>query len=263
MSQNDEVPSARVATFLYHEVTDDPSSTGFQRKSALPYKHGTVEFRDHMACLAGSPLNPSLVHEVDFGSRQRYLLLTFDDGGRSALHIADELEERGWRGHFFVTTSLIGSDTFLSADGVRELHHRGHVVGSHSHSHPDVFYELEYEEMLHEWRTSRKILAEILRRDVDCASIPGGEMDRDTQLSAREAGFRFLFTSEPVLEPWRIDSLICLGRVCPKHGSPLRKVSALARQRGFWKANLVRRVKSSLKRVYYPARRLLRNKLSR
>ena len=29
----------KIAAFLYHEVTDDPLASGFQRKAALPYKH--------------------------------------------------------------------------------------------------------------------------------------------------------------------------------------------------------------------------------
>ena len=33
-----------VVTFLYHEVSDDPDSTGFVRKSSLPYKHKKEEF---------------------------------------------------------------------------------------------------------------------------------------------------------------------------------------------------------------------------
>src|ERR1700674_4443660 len=34
--------------------------------------------------------------------------LTFDDGGASAPWTADELERKGWRGHFFITTDWIG-----------------------------------------------------------------------------------------------------------------------------------------------------------
>ena len=65
-------------------------------------------------------------------------LITFDDGGVSALQTtADLLEKYGWRGVFFVTTDRIGTPTFLNADHVRELHRRGHVIGSHSCSHPE------------------------------------------------------------------------------------------------------------------------------
>ena len=35
-------------------------------------------------------------------------MLTFDDGGPSALDAAGELAHRAWRGHFFIVTSLVG-----------------------------------------------------------------------------------------------------------------------------------------------------------
>ena len=40
-----------VVTFLYHEVSDDPNSTGFIRKSNLPYKHKSNEFIDNIEAI--------------------------------------------------------------------------------------------------------------------------------------------------------------------------------------------------------------------
>ena len=36
--------NSKYLTFLYHEATDNPSDSGFQRNSALPYKHKVEEF---------------------------------------------------------------------------------------------------------------------------------------------------------------------------------------------------------------------------
>ena len=36
-------------------------------------------------------------------------MITFDDGGASALHAGEELARRSWRGHFFIATDLVGS----------------------------------------------------------------------------------------------------------------------------------------------------------
>ena len=75
---------------------------------------------------------------------------------------ASLLESRGWRGHFFIVTGRIGKPGFVTARQIRELHERGHHIGSHSHSHPDAFSELSDEELIREWSESRRILGEIL-----------------------------------------------------------------------------------------------------
>ena len=42
--------------------------------------------------------------------------------------VADELEQMGWRGHFFITSDWIGRRGFLTAGQIRELRRRGHVA---------------------------------------------------------------------------------------------------------------------------------------
>lgn len=254
---NDQL-KARVAAFLYHEVTDDPSTTGFQRKSALPYKHGISEFDENLNEIAKSPICMSLVNKIDFNASQKHLLLTFDDGGKSAMIIADAIEKHEWKGHFFITTSLIGKNTFLSKKEICELHQRGHIIGSHSHNHPDIFYDLSYDELLKEWQVSRDVLTDIVQENVVCASVPGGDMNLSTILSAQEVGIKFLFTSEPTLAPWKLDNLVCLGRVCPKKGTSLKKVSAFANHRGYSKELVIRKIKNTVKKAYYPARKIIR-----
>lgn len=59
---------APIATFLYHEVTDDPSTSGFQRPSALPYKHSRSAFARHLGAIAAAGREPELATEVDFAT---------------------------------------------------------------------------------------------------------------------------------------------------------------------------------------------------
>ena len=100
--------------------------------------------------------------------------MTFDDGGRSAPEIAGALQALGWRGHFFVTTGMIGRPGFVGADEIRELRDRGHLVGSHSHSHPTLMGKLEPDEIEDEWRRSMEVLGGILGEAPSHASVPGG-----------------------------------------------------------------------------------------
>lgn len=232
-----------IASFGYHDVTDDPSQSGFQRSGALPYKLGARLFRDHLDRLAQAQLPPALVTEIDLTKPGRHVLLTFDDGGKSALEAATELSRRGWKGHFFITTSLIGRRTFLNPSEIRELQAGGHLVGSHSHTHPDIYRELDRERMLVEWRQSSDILAQILGEPCLAAAVPGGEISGAVLGSAGAAGFRYLFTSEPWLTPRVVGGCWILGRYCPKVATTADEIAELVRFEGWTNKLLIRRLK--------------------
>ena len=110
--------NAKIAAFLYHEVVDRPLKSGFEGKSAQPYKHSKKEFCDFLNIIQASPVKPVMVDQVDFLSGNEYILLTFDDGGVSNLYIADEMEKRGWFGHFFIPTAFIGSRYFMEFSSI-------------------------------------------------------------------------------------------------------------------------------------------------
>src|SRR5512133_106163 len=77
-----------IASFLYHEVVDIPFLSGFQRPAARKYKHTTAQFERHLEALASGPVPPTLVTDIDFATPDRHLLLTFDDGGKSAVDVS-------------------------------------------------------------------------------------------------------------------------------------------------------------------------------
>lgn len=238
-------PQRILIALMYHEVTDDPAKTGFQRASARIYKHRVHEFQMNLDQITCNGVRPERIDRS--GEGERHLLLTFDDGGRSALTAADILESRGSTGHFFVVTGLLDTPHFLSKAGVRDLHARGHLVGSHSHTHPDVFRRLTPAQMDDEWRRSRAILEDVIGAPVVAASIPGGHGDLATERTAAAAGYAFLFTSQPRLVPWRTDRILCVGRVCPKAGTAPERVGALARGQGFTRELMLWRAKSAVR----------------
>lgn len=243
MSTRTLATGVRLASIGYHDVTDDPRDSGFQRNGALPYKLGTQLFRSHLDGIAEGPRQPSLITEIDLTATGRHLLLTFDDGGKSALDIGEELCRRGWRGHFFITTSLIGRRTFLDASEIRQLRTAGHLIGSHSHTHPDIYRELDPARMVVEWRQSSDILAQIMGEQCVAAAVPGGEISGAVLRSAGAAGLRYLFTSEPWLAPRIVGGCWVLGRYCAKASTTSDEIAELARFRGWTNKLLVRRLK--------------------
>ncbi len=124
-------------------------------------------------------------------------MLTFDDGGVSALAIASALEARGWLGTFFVVTSRIGTPGFLDADEIRELSARGHEIGSHSHTHPSYMARRDTAAVGWEWRTSAESLAATLGAPPASAAVPGGSTSPAVVEQAAAAGYTRLFTSTP------------------------------------------------------------------
>jgi peptidoglycan/xylan/chitin deacetylase (PgdA/CDA1 family) len=240
----------QIAGFGYHDVTDVVTESGFQRDGALPYKLSPGQFREHLDRLAmAAP--PALVTEIDLIRAGRHLLLTFDDGGKSALRISEELCRRGWRGHFFITTSLIGRRTFLDPQEIRQLRSCGHLVGSHSHTHPDIYRELDWERMVVEWRQSCDVLAQHLGEPCVTAAVPGGEISAAVLRSADAAGLRYLFTSEPWLKPRIVGGCWVLGRFCAKASTSPEEIAELASFRG-WTAKLVERRLKDLARKSVP-----------
>lgn len=233
-----------VASFGYHDVTDDPTSSGLQRRGALPYKLTCATFARHLAEIAAGPCVPALVSEVDLTQPGPYLLLTFDDGGRSAVAAAEALAQRGWKGHFFIVTNRAGQRGFLDRTDIRHLRQCGHMIGSHSHTHPNVFRDLSWVRMLEEWRVSRDWLAQLLGEPCMAASVPGGDISARVLQSADEAGLEYLFTSEPTLIPGQVGGCRIFGRFVAKTTTPAWRVRELAELRGWGRALLVRRVKN-------------------
>ena len=237
----------KVAALLYHDVVDDgrDDESGFPGAAAGRYKLRSEDFDLHLQALARSAQGPPAVFDdIQAGGRAVPWLLTFDDGGSSALAIGEQLAERGWRGHFFVTVDYIGTAGFLGPNAIRSLRELGHVIGSHSCSHPERMSRCTWAELLHEWGRSAEVLSEILGQPVTVASVPAGHYGRVVARAAAAAGVRTLFTSEPVLTTRDVDGCRVVGRFTIQRGARPETASALAcahllprtRQFAFWNA---------------------------
>jgi peptidoglycan/xylan/chitin deacetylase (PgdA/CDA1 family) len=114
---------------------------------------------------------------------------------------------------------MIGTPGFLSRRQLRELDARGHILGSHSASHPTRFSACSFDAMVREWTESRAVLEDLLGHRVEVASLPGGYYSAAVARSADTAGLRRLFTSEPCARAWHQGACEVVGRytVRPSH----------------------------------------------
>jgi peptidoglycan/xylan/chitin deacetylase (PgdA/CDA1 family) len=141
---------------------------------------------------------------------------------------ADLLEARGFTGHFFVTANYVGTRGFVGANDIRDLARRGHVVGSHSCSHPLRMGHCSWTQLLAEWTRSRAILSDIVGEDVRAASVPGGDFAPQVAEAAAEAGIHLLFTSEPTPEARQAFGLTLVGRFTIQRWTTAETAAALA-----------------------------------
>ena len=126
-----------------------------------------------------------------------------------------------------VTTDRIASPGFLNEDQIRDLRGRGHVVGSHSCSHPVRMSHCTPEVLDREWSDSVRKLEQILGEPVHTASVPGGYYGRDVAAAAARAGIRELFTSEPVTAIGEVDGCRVFGRFAIQRGLPEHRITSL------------------------------------
>jgi len=218
---------------LYHDVAprEEWHTTGFDGGDAAVYKFDPAAFDQHLAALARIGRAPALITSALADS----WLLTFDDGGASALrYIAPALEARGWRGHFFMTMGRLGTPEFLDASAIQELNRRGHIVGSHTVTHPLRMSSCSPEQLRREWADSGDMLADILHARPTVASVPGGAFSSLVAEMAGEAGIRLLFTSEPTARTWQVGPVRCIGRFTLWGGMPPAAAYACATGRGAW-----------------------------
>ncbi len=231
---------------MYHDVVEngDFESSGFSGEGAHVYKLRREDFVRHLDAIARATAAVSTVRKLE----GRPVLLTFDDGGASFHHpIADLLESHGWRGHFFITTDRIGTPGFLTEAHLRELNRRGHIIGSHSCSHPTRMAALSRAELDREWRDSISRLACILGDPVKVASVPGGYFSHEVADSAAAAGVEALFTSEPTAAAEMRSGCRVLGRYVVQRGMSPAWSAGFAtgspaycwRQSALWKAKRV------------------------
>ena len=222
----------RALSILYHDVVrENFEESGFPGAAAARYKFTEVEFGAHLRRMADKASSAAVPVDLLFDStaeaRQPFFM-TLDDGGSSAVYIAEALERYNWRGHFFVTTNYIDTPTFVSREQIRWLRRRGHVVGSHSSSHPFRISEIPSDQLAAEWKDSVTVLADILGEPVRCASVPGGFYAPRVAEAAAAAGIRALFTSEPTTRVTEVAGCLVLGRYTVYRGLSAEYAGELA-----------------------------------
>ncbi len=256
----------RALSLLYHDVVEpgDWDASGFPGSAAATYKLERRAFERHLAAVSAAAGRRGTVQQLSAAPPPGppLVFLTFDDGGASAYGcIADLLEGAGWRGHFFITTDYLDAPGFVTRRQVRDLAARGHVIGSHSCSHPSRMSRCRPEHLREEWTRSTGVLADLLGEPVRVGSVPNGAFSRRVAVTAAAAGIRRLFTSEPTMRCDTVDGCVVIGRFLLRSNTPAEVAAALAsgklgvRLRQLWFWNLKKVAKAVAGDAYLALRR--------
>lgn len=220
----------RAITIGYHDVLDERrASQGIISPPVTVYTLEQQHFRDHLQFIEQRKVPIRTIQRLCTWGGGVPVFMTFDDGAVGAYTCsAGALEQRQWRGHFFITTDWIGRPGYMDCKQIRELHDRGHVIGSHSCSHPERMSHLSGDELVREWKESCAILSGILGTSVKVASVPGGYYSRKVALAAAAAGIEVLFNSEPTSGTAVVGGCLVLGRYCIQRHTPPEVSGAIA-----------------------------------
>jgi peptidoglycan/xylan/chitin deacetylase (PgdA/CDA1 family) len=256
----------RAISLGYHDVIDESSEAPALGPVRMHYKLDRRDFCKHLRCirLQSAEVNVQTIDRFRTWRHEQPVFLTIDDGALSGYTcVADELELHNWRGHFFVTTDWIGQPGFMDRWQIRELRDRGHVIGSHSRTHPERMSQLSWSELLKEWFESCDVLSGILGERVRVASVPGGFYSQRVAEAAATSGIGVLFNSEPTSSATVVDGCLVLGRYSIQRSTPFGISGAIAagqyaprwRQTVSWKAR--KAVKAVTGESYLTIRRFL------
>lgn len=183
-----------VIVLLFHEIIE------IEQEWTNKYQHRLVDFEEQLEYLRREGyrtiLPSEIIEEATYGSDEKLIMLTFDDGTPGHYNIVYPLlKEKGFGGVFFVIAGNVGKRYSLSENMLLEMSQNGMEIGSHSYSHP-FLDELVENEVFEELHSSKKLLENAINGKVISFAPPGGwYTERDVQI-VKKAGYKAFFSCE-------------------------------------------------------------------
>lgn len=118
------------------------------------------------------------------------IIVSIDDYTPINLKTAEMLETRGLRGLFFVECARQEA-----IDQIRELHKRGHKIGSHTITHPSDMKNLRDDQIEWEVKGSKDIIENAIGDQVEWFCYPKGKYDERVKHALKEAGYKYARTT--------------------------------------------------------------------
>lgn len=243
----------KVPVLMYHEVL--PALLGRDERFMTPlYIVTNALFEEHIKALAQRGYRSLLPQEVPgIDADGKYVVITFDDGlAGNYRHALPILKKYGFKATFFVAVGSVGSARFMNWAALRELVDNGMSVQSHTVSHAPL-ETLGEDAIRRELHESKQEIERRLDTTVSALSFPHGSYDRRVVEIAKEAGYRYLFSSD-VARTYRnsfLEDPAVLGRLAVTYKVGAQQLNSWVEYRNaeLLLAHWSKRAKSALRRI--------------
>lgn len=185
------IAKQQVPILCYHRIQDAGKSAD--------YTVNTQVFKAQLKILADSGYHSILPGQLyDYLTKGTPLppkpfMLTFDDTRLEHFTIAaPEMEKHGFQGVFFAMTIPIGKPNYMTADQIKMLSDKGHVIGSHTWDHHNV-KKLQGEDWAKQIDQPQERLAKITGKPVEYFAYPFGEWNETAAVQIKKGNFKAAF----------------------------------------------------------------------
>lgn len=168
----------------------------------------------------------NLIVNRRFPEKDCMVAFTFDDGFEECYTIiAPILEKYNVRGAFFINANYIGSNekyqrgfnnrilTFekypMNWDQIKDLHRRGHIIGSHTLDHLNMA-DLSNDEIDYQLKTNKQIIENKLNCDCEYFAWTYGQMKHfpDNALKITKKYHKFIFSATNFTKYFSMDGFV-------------------------------------------------------
>ncbi len=199
---------------MYHSLADGR----FPDESYPKYTTTRSAFASHLQALKDEGFGFSAF--ATLGNQElpeKSCVLTFDDGHKSSLDLAEIMVAAGVRGTFFLTMNYCRERAdFMKADEVRHLAAEGFHFGTHGVTH-QALSEMPEQQMRAELRDSKHWLEDVLGAPVNTMSLPAGKGSASVRAAAEEIGYQLIGnsverTNESISLPAEVNRFVVLNQ---------------------------------------------------
>lgn len=166
-----------VPILCYHRIEDGRNDI---------YSVSPAVFASHLQILSDSGFNSILPNELydylvhDAALPAKPFMITLDDSRVEHFTIAaPELEERNFRGAFFIMTVTNNKKNYLTKEEIAQLSDRGHTIGLHSWDHVMVTKYTDSTFWKQQVIDPQKRLEGMIDKPVEYWAYPNGVYNRD------------------------------------------------------------------------------------
>lgn len=135
------------------------------------------------------------IDETKIKSKERYYLITFDDGYLSDYTIVfPRLKEKNIKATFFINPQTVEKKGYVNWNMLQEMSEYGMCIGSHSDSHPNMT-KISSDEAKQEFINSKKIITNKINKNVIFFAFPFGFYNMKLVKLAIKCGYQKCFLS--------------------------------------------------------------------